>query len=256
VTGGSRLPFRIRPGAPTSSIDIAASGNVGIGTGSSPSLLAIQGGPSPTLTITSDVPTGDAGTPAVVLATGVTATHRYTLQRNGTTGFLHLKGGEPSYSGYTFNVNNGTEVLRINNSGSVGIGTNAPTARLHTVGSVRFAGITGCSGGLQTDGGGNVTCLLSSRQFKTLGGELSPQVALRNVMALRPQTGSYKETPDVPEHWLIAEDVAAVDPALAGFNDGKPYTVKTQNIVADLVAVVQQQQRQIEELRRLVAVRQ
>ena len=32
VTGGSRLPFRIRPGAPTSSIDIAASGNVGIGT--------------------------------------------------------------------------------------------------------------------------------------------------------------------------------------------------------------------------------
>src|SRR5436190_6941735 len=31
VTGGSRLPFRIRPGAPTSSIDIAASGNVGVG---------------------------------------------------------------------------------------------------------------------------------------------------------------------------------------------------------------------------------
>jgi hypothetical protein len=34
VTGGSRLPFRIRPGAPTSSIDIAASGNVGMGTAS------------------------------------------------------------------------------------------------------------------------------------------------------------------------------------------------------------------------------
>src|SRR5438270_5537712 len=34
VTGGSRLPLRIRPGAPTSSIDIAASGNVGIGTAS------------------------------------------------------------------------------------------------------------------------------------------------------------------------------------------------------------------------------
>jgi hypothetical protein len=32
VTGGSRLPFRIRPGAPTSAVDIAASGNVGIGT--------------------------------------------------------------------------------------------------------------------------------------------------------------------------------------------------------------------------------
>jgi hypothetical protein len=34
VTSGSRLPFRIRPGAPTSSIDIAANGNVGIGTSS------------------------------------------------------------------------------------------------------------------------------------------------------------------------------------------------------------------------------
>ncbi len=34
VTGGSRLPFRIRPGAPTSSIDISADGNVGIGTAS------------------------------------------------------------------------------------------------------------------------------------------------------------------------------------------------------------------------------
>jgi hypothetical protein len=34
ITGGSRLPFRIRPGAPTSSIDIAASGFVGFGTAS------------------------------------------------------------------------------------------------------------------------------------------------------------------------------------------------------------------------------
>jgi len=34
VTSGSRLPFRIRPGAPTSSIDISAAGNVGIGTAS------------------------------------------------------------------------------------------------------------------------------------------------------------------------------------------------------------------------------
>jgi hypothetical protein len=32
VTSGNRLPFRIRPGAPTSSIDVAANGNVGVGT--------------------------------------------------------------------------------------------------------------------------------------------------------------------------------------------------------------------------------
>jgi hypothetical protein len=32
VTSGSRLPLRIRPGAPTSSIDVSASGSVGLGT--------------------------------------------------------------------------------------------------------------------------------------------------------------------------------------------------------------------------------
>ena len=58
-----------------------------------------------------------------------------------------------------------------------------------------------------------------------------------------------------PEHWLIAEDVAAVDPALAGFRDGEPYTVKTQNIVADLVAVIQDQQRRIEALEEALAAR-
>ena len=78
-------------------------------------------------------------------------------------------------------------------------------------------------------------------------------MALANVMALRPQTGAYKTTPAQPEHWLIAEDVAAVDPALVGYQDGKPYTVKTQNIVADLVAVIQQQQRRIEALERAIA---
>ena len=43
LTGGSLLPFRIRPGAPTSSLDIAASGNVGIGTASPAAKLDVNG---------------------------------------------------------------------------------------------------------------------------------------------------------------------------------------------------------------------
>lgn len=42
VTGGSRLPFRIRPGAPTSSIDISASGKVAIGTDSPKAKLHVE----------------------------------------------------------------------------------------------------------------------------------------------------------------------------------------------------------------------
>lgn len=42
VTNGSKLPFRIRPNAPTSSIDISASGDVGIGTSSPGAALDVQ----------------------------------------------------------------------------------------------------------------------------------------------------------------------------------------------------------------------
>src|SRR5436305_7106225 len=62
------------------------------------------------------------------------------------------------------------------------------SAQLHTTGSVTFAGITGCSGGLQTGGSGQVSCLVSSRQFKNIAGDLAPNVALANVMALRPRS--------------------------------------------------------------------
>jgi hypothetical protein len=44
LTSGSRLPFRIRPGAPTSSIDIGATGNVGIGTSAPGASLDIARG--------------------------------------------------------------------------------------------------------------------------------------------------------------------------------------------------------------------
>jgi hypothetical protein len=42
LTGGSQLPFRIRPGAPTSSIDIKANGDVGVGTASPGASLHVR----------------------------------------------------------------------------------------------------------------------------------------------------------------------------------------------------------------------
>ena len=237
VTGGSRLPFRIRPGAPTSSLDIAASGNVGMGIASP---ITATGGRV--------LHVNNPGGAAVVrLGDGAANGKQWELQSTviSSAGVLNIS-----------NVTDGSNPMTIVSNGNVGIGTLTPAAQLHTTGSVTFAGITGCSGGVQTGGSGQVSCLVSSRHFKNVAGDLPVNVALANIMALRPQTGSYKETPDIPEHWLIAEDVAAIDLALAGLKDGQPYTVKTQNIVADLVAVVQQQQRQIEELRGLIAARQ
>jgi hypothetical protein len=242
VTGGSRLPFRIRPGAPTSSIDINAAGNVGIGTASPSKKLHVAAANSQVLV---DRPANTAGNYAL-LNFATNGTQKFFLGLNADS---DTNADKLAIFDSAFNPNAAVMTFT---GGNVGIGTNAPAARLHTTGSVRFGGVTGCTSGIQSDGAGTLSCLASSRQFKNITGDLPANVAFANVMALRPQTGSYKETPDVQEHWFIAEEVAAVDPALVGLNDGKPYVVKTQNIVADLVAVVQQQQRQIEELRRLV----
>ena len=232
VTGGSRLPFRIRPGAPTSSIDIAATGNVGINTTSPLSKLSI-----------------DVSALADGLTVRNTTSSVVTVLRSldSTANFAQI--GTISNHDLRFLTNNAAK-LSITALGNIGIGVTAPAAQLHTTGTVRFAAITGCGAGLVTNASGDLACLSSSQQFKIIAGDLAPNVALANIMALRPQTGAYKATPETPEHWLVAEDVAAVDPALAGLKDGKPYTVKTQNIVADLVAVIQQQQRRIEALER------
>jgi hypothetical protein len=239
LTGGSRLPFRIRPGAPTSSIDINASGNVGIGTAS----------PVRKLTVT-----GAVG----YLSEFTDGTQKVNVFTDATSGSVGTVGN--LFKLYT--NDNSTTGIAIN-GGNVGIGTTSPAAHLHTTGTVRFAGVTGCGGGIQSNGSGDLSCIVSSRQFKNIAGDLAPNVALANVMALRPQTGSYKETPDVPEHWLIAEEVATIDPALIGLHDGKPHVVKTQNVVADLIVVVQQQvarlerqQQRIDALERQLSTRQ
>jgi hypothetical protein len=224
VTGGSRLPFRIRPGAPTSSIDIAASGNIGIGTAS----------------------------PVLKMHILSSFENIFRLQRTGAQKFdfaiddsnrLRIKDDG-------FNTR-----LTIDQAGNIGIGTITPGVQLHTTGGVRFTGVANCSAGIESNAIGTLSCVASSRRLKNVVGALSPEVALANVMALKPQVGTYKETPEIPEHWLIAEDVAAVDPALAGLADGQPFTVKTQNVVADLIAVVQMQQKRIEALEQALAAR-
>ncbi|WP_315835051.1 hypothetical protein [Bradyrhizobium prioriisuperbiae] len=165
VTGGSRLPFRIRPGAPTSSIDINAGGDVGIGTSS----------PARKLDILQSV---DSVTTGVGIS-NVAGTKRLNLWVD-TSNIGRVDGG----GGDTPVAINGAS------TGNVGIGTASPAARLHTVGTVRFAGVANCGAGIQSNASGDLSCIVSSRQFKTITGDLPSNVALANVMALRPQTGS------------------------------------------------------------------
>jgi hypothetical protein len=233
LTSGSLLPFRIRPGAPTSSLDIAASGNVGIGTATPANKLTVQ-----TATNANGLEHTD----------GIVRFATFVGSGVNLGGWLGTMTNQPVH----FFTNNSGARMTLDTAGNVGIGMSTPAARLHTTGTVRFAGVASCSAGIQSNANGDLSCLASSRQFKRVDGALDDALAVANVMALRPQVGSFKETPDVPEHWLVAEDVAAVDRALVGLRDGEPYTVKIQAIVADLVAVIQQQQRRIEALERAI----
>jgi hypothetical protein len=237
VTGGSRLPLRIRPGAPTSSIDINASGNVGVGTAS----------PGISSSFATHILTVHGGTTRGLLEL-VSNQADAAANTAGQVGFHAIaNNGVPNSTQIAAILGDTAGATAFNRGGSLRLWTKANAGvltermRIDENGGVRLFNLTGCGSGIQSNGSGDLSCIVSSRQFKNITGELPPDVAQANIMALRPQTGSYKATPDVPEHWLIAEEVAAVDPALIGLNDGKPHVVKTQNVVADLVVVVQRQ---------------
>jgi hypothetical protein len=137
VTGGSRLPLRIRPGAPTSSVDIAASGNVGIGTASPGVRLQVintSGATEVARFFTSDFSSGVAGS-GINIQTGAASGNSYT-----EIGALHSGGG-------VFD-----NLILQRGGGNVGIGTTAPTSRLQVVGLPAFANNAAASAGGLTVG--------------------------------------------------------------------------------------------------------
>lgn len=108
VTGGSLLSFRIRPGAPTSSIDIAASGNVGIGTA------------SPAYDL--DVANTGANTNFAVRRTDGST---LKLLSDATQSTLGTETNFP----LSFLTNNTTQ-MTLDTSGNLGIGTTTPAYNL------------------------------------------------------------------------------------------------------------------------------
>ena len=109
ATNGSTLPFRIRPGAPSSAIDVAASGNVGIGASSPSQSLHVR--------------RTDGSAKILVEETSTTKTARSLLElnNNGNT-FITLT--DSSAGGGTWNIQNrgsdDNNELRITNSASGG----------------------------------------------------------------------------------------------------------------------------------------
>src|SRR5687767_13545992 len=90
VTSGSRLPFRIRPGAPTSSLDISASGNVGINTASPAALLHVEKNQATGTEIRVTNSNTTNGFSGLYLNGGFTLTTGGLVQYNNVTGQKNL----------------------------------------------------------------------------------------------------------------------------------------------------------------------
>jgi Chaperone of endosialidase len=237
VTGGSRLPFRIRPGAPTSSVDISASGNVGIGTASPDFLLDVENS-STSATINRTNANNASGIAILRVSSG-----------NGSSSirqsYVDLISDEATDINWKFGMfgdasfrisdyTSGAEANRMTfaSNGNIGLGGNlSPTSPLHhSNGAILTAGGTWQS--------------VSSREAKMDISALTVDEAKAAFEKLQPVKFTYKLDPNDPQVGFIAEDV----PDLVATHDRKH--LNAMEITAVLTDVVKEQQKTIEELQK------
>ncbi len=219
VTGGSRLPFRIQPGALTNSLTLRADGKVGIGTW------------SPTFALE-------------VSKTGSTANFA-CIQTDGATGIVsadssHVFIGAKSNHDFRLIANDSPKIT-ILPSGNVGFGVNAPAN------PIQMASGAFCSaGGTWTNA--------SSRELKENIQSLTTTEAFNTLNHLSPVKYNYKVDKMDKHVGFIAEDA----PALVATQDKKgmsPMDVVAvlTKVVQEQQKSLQEQGRTIAELQKKIA---
>jgi hypothetical protein len=257
VTSGSRLPFRIRPGAPTSSIDIAASGNVGIATASPSQPLDVSGN-TILLGADSGLTSRTNSTTKISRLTAPPFTNtNLNLAYAGavTTSTDNIVGIGGALSGFAAatvivfhtaantNTDTGTERMRILSNGRVGIGTAAPDQLLSVNGDASKSG----GGSWQT---------FSDERLKKING--SYDNGLKAVMRLQPLRYEYK--PDnamgikpVGERIGVgAQAVQQVIPEAVTKNAEGYLMVNNDPIIWTMLNAIKEQQKEIVELKKQI----
>ncbi len=218
VTSGSLLPFRIRPGAATSSLDIAASGNVGFGTQSPDDRLDAEGSSAINARLTTASASdnsgvvfqraqGTAGTPTAVTTNNLLGAVQFRGY-NGEAYSATVAGIDArAEEGFTTTANGTRLVFQttatgatspsirmvIKNDGSVGIGTNSPTSgsKLEVSGgSIRVTG-----GSFIDDG---TTLTVPDYVFE-------PDYELMSIAELGAFVAAHKHLPNVPSQHEIKQ---------------------------------------------------
>lgn len=234
VTGGSRLSLRIRPGAPTSSLDISADGDIGVGTGTPATRL--------------DIRSVDAATASVA-----------DLSNSDGTRFLSLYSGRSDNNGaalvwdsnQALRFGNGdiagavsfTEFARFTNAGRLGIGTTTPDSPL-TV-----------NGNASKPGGGSWSAF-SDIRLKNVKGSFN--TGLKAVMQLQPLRYEYRSNnamgiTSAGEHvGFSAQEVQKVIPQAVTQNDSGFLLVNNDPILWTMLNAIKEQQKEIVELKRQI----
>jgi hypothetical protein len=174
VTAGSRLPFRIRPGAPTSSLDISSVGNVGIGTGSPLKRLHVgTGADTPVTTLNGLYLTNQGDTGFVTRDATNDIEFQVAIANAVLPGVLM---GTVTNHPLVVRTNL-AERMRILANGRVGIGTTAPDQVLSVNGDASKVG-------------GGSWQIFSDERLKNIKGRFTS--GLSAVMRLQPIRYEYK----------------------------------------------------------------
>jgi hypothetical protein len=149
----------------------------------------------------------------------------------------------------------------VNNSGLVGIGTTSPWRTLSVVGTAAFNGLTSSATGNAvcitaskelTDAGG-ASCTPSSIRFKENVNPLPEGYALSELAKLGIVSFDYINKDQFEtnhSYGMIAEEVEKIDKNLVDYGyDGKPISLHFEKITGLLVQAVQEQQKQINDLK-------
>jgi hypothetical protein len=240
VTSGSRLPFRIRPGAPTSSVDISATGSVGVGTASPAHHLHVQGTGIQTIAVEST-------------QNGNNAQFSFIGKTSGGVAQTWLLGENLATTAGNFEIHDSTAAqtrLLITTSGNVGIGTTAPTDTLSVNGTA-------------SKPGGGSWAVFSDERLKNIKGQFTS--GLRAVMELQPLRYEYRRENALGlksegEHvGFSAQALRKVIPEAVTTNDNGYLFVNNDPILWTMLNAIKEQQKEIEQLkgqvRRLQATR-
>ncbi|HEU5235955.1 MAG TPA: tail fiber domain-containing protein [Pyrinomonadaceae bacterium] len=239
VTSGSRLPLRIRPGAPTSSLDINASGNVGIGTAAPAGALHVLREDNADLSSIVQNTTGSDGrSVAFIASVKNTAGTQSSVSMEatavaGTNANLAFRTGG---SGTGF----GTQRMIINAAGNVGIGTLAPTQLLS---------VNGTAG----KPGGGTWDVFSDERLKNIKGRYT--TGLKALMQLQPLRYEYKSNNPLGIKsagefvGFGAQSVQKIIPEAVTRDSTGYLMIKSDPIIWTMLNAIKEQQKEIEQLK-------